>query len=370
MRRSILLASLFLIAGNALAARRHIAGAPIGSFPGCAVVTGTPAVTFTVDGGRTLAPTAQQFATLGYTYGLAALDTPATLLAWHQSSLLLSTDDGCSWRSIFSYDSPDLYPPRIQAAKGGGAYIWSDNRDNVPLFRYDPNGPVVTLKAPGAIIGLGVDANDGNRVMAGDANGVVWISRDGGQQWAPSGRLNSAVLYRFAFDSADPAHIVAGTAVNGVSVSFDGGSNWLQSSGLGPKGSVNAFSVVISPADPNVVWAMALDTTQSDVAPAHGRHIYRSIDGGRTFAAVVDEGAGLQLINGPLMVADPYDADVLYFVFGTYFQGYGTDLFRYDASSGALTQQHNDYDNVNAIAFSTSRPYVMYLGLESERGLH
>jgi hypothetical protein len=370
MRRSILLVVLSLVAGSALAARRHIAGAPGGSFPGCAVVSGTPAVTFTVDGGRTLAPTVQQFSTLGYTYGLAALDSPATLLAWHQSSLLISTDDGCSWRSIFSYDSPDLFPPRIQAAKGGGAYIWSDNRDSVPLFRYDPSGTVVTLKAPGAIIGLGVDPNDGNRVMAGDANGAIWISRDGGQQWAPNGRLNAAILYRFAFDPANLSHIVAGTAVNGVWVSFDGGGNWMQSTGLGAKGSVNAFNVVISPADPSVAWAMALDTTQSDVAPAHGRHIYRSTDGGRTFAAVVDEGPGLQLINGPLLVPDPYNAAVLYFVFGTYFQGYGTDLFRYEASAGSLTLQHNDYDNINAIAFSTSRPYVMYLGLESERGLH
>jgi len=377
MRRPLLVLpivlTLVLTAGSALAARRRIADAPAGTFPPCVVVAGIPAVTFTLDAGRNLAPTAQQFTSLGYTYGLATLDTPSTLLAWHQSSLLLSADDGCSWRPIYSYESQELFPPRIQAAAGGRAYIWSDNRDSVPLFRYDPSGSVASLKVPGAIIGLGVDPADGNRLMAGDANGAVWISRDGGQQWAPSGRLAagaSLLTYRFAFDSSSLNHIVAGTAVNGVWVSFDGGSNWMQSEGLGAKGLVKAFNVVISPADPNVIWAMALDTTQSDVAPAHGRHIYRSTDGGRTFAAVVDEGPGLQLINGPLLVPDPVDPNVLYFVFGTYFQAYGTDLFRYDAARRALTVQHNDYDNINAITFSRIRPYVMYLGLESEKGLH
>jgi hypothetical protein len=55
---------------------------------------------------------------------------------------------------------------------------------------------------------------------------------------------------------------------------------------------------------------------------------------------------------------------VLYFVFGTYFPGYGTDLFRYDHATRALTLTHSDYDGIDAIAFSRRDPSVMYLGIE------
>lgn len=81
---------------------------------------------------------------------------------------------------------------------------------------------------------------------------------------------------------------------------------------------------------------------------------------------MVDEGPGVKLINGPLLVAHPTDADVLYFVFGTHFQGYGTDLFRFDAATRTLTLTHNGYDDINAITFAPADPRVMYLGISEE----
>jgi hypothetical protein len=56
----------------------------------------------------------------------------------------------------------------------------------------------------------------------------------------------------------------------------------------------------------------------------------------------------------------------VYFFFGTAFQGYGTDVFRYDTATGALTVAHNDSDDINSIAFSPANPRIMYFGLESE----
>ena len=117
----------------------------------------------------------------------------------------------------------------------------------------------------------------------------------------------------------------------------------------------NVFQLVYSPIDSNRVWAMGIDTA---------KRIFLSDDGGISYRRVVDEAPGVDLINGPTMAAHPSNRDVLYFVFGTHIYQYGTDVFRYDASTATLTVAHNDQHDVNAIAFSRKDPAVMYLGLE------
>jgi photosystem II stability/assembly factor-like uncharacterized protein len=340
-----------------LAAGRRRAVPPAESFPPCAMVTGTAAVTFTRDEGRTLAPTAERLSGIAYTFGVVALDEKNKLLAWHQDDLLVSTDAGCSWRVVATIPGAD-FPPTLSAAKGGRAYAWSDNRRF--LVRYDSRG-AVKLKEPAAFVGVGINPDNADHLRAGSDEGTVWESRDAGETWSSIGVLRAdtspAIFYRFAFAPSNIDHVVAGTTQSGGYVSRDGGRTWTKSA-LGT-GSVNAFNFVFAPSDDRVVWAMALD--------ANGRHIFRSTDGGATYSAVVDQSPDVSLRNGPVMAAHPTDANVLYFVFGTYFQGYGTDIYRYDAASQTVTTTHNSYDDVDVIAFSPADPRVMYLGLESER---
>lgn len=357
-RMSLSLLVLVLAAWPAAAARRRPSHVPV-YYPQCAMVTGTAAVTFTRDEGRTLAPSSESMRPIAYTWGVAALDEPDTLLAWHDSDLLLSTDGGCSWRVAAHIEGWD-FPPTLTAAKGGRAYAWSENRSF--LYRYDARG-AVKLKQPVDFMGVGVDPNDGDRLRAGGSDGTIWESVDAGVTWTKIGELTGAIgYYRFAFDPADLDHIVAGTVVNGAFVSRDGGKNWTRSTGIAAR-AANVFNVVFSPVDSNRVWAMGLDLDNTEHPAHHGRHIYVSEDGGNAWRAVVDESPGVKLINGPIMAAHPTNRDVVYFIFGTHFQGYGTDVFRYDLQSG-LSVTHNDHDGVNAIAFSRRDPRVMYLGLE------
>lgn len=359
MDRSII-ASLLLsmaIAAPAIADRQAARIRP--AYPPCSMITGSAAVTFTRNEGSSLAPSAGPLEPVAYTYGLAALDEPDTLVAWHRDDLLISTDAGCSWRVVATIPGAD-FPPTITAAPGGRAYAWSENR--IFLVRYDARG-VSTLKQPVEFMGLGADPQNGEKLRAGGVDGTVWQSTDGGQTWDPFGALEGAPgYYRFAFDPADLDHVVAGTLSNGAFVSRDGGKSWTRATGIGER-SANVFHLVISPADPNRVWAMALDNDHLDDA-SHGRHIYLSDDGGATYRPVVDEAPGVKLINGPTMAAHPTNRDVLYFVFGTHIFQYGTDLFRYDAGTHSLTMRHNDQSDINAIAFSRKNPSVMYLGLE------
>lgn len=358
MTRRMLLSLLVLsLALPAAASRRRASHTPV-LYPLCSMVTGTAAVTFTRDEGRTLAPSSESMKPIAYTWGVTALDEPDTLLAWHASDLLLSTDGGCSWRVAAHIEGWD-FPPTLTAAKGGRAYAWSENRSF--LYRYDVRG-AVKLKQPVDFLGVGVDPNDGDRLRAGGSDGTVWESVDAGLTWTQTGALTGAVgYYRFAFDPVNLDHIVAGTVVNGAYVSRDGGKNWTRATGIAR--SANVFQLVFSPVDSNRVWAMGIDLENTEDA-AHGRHIYVSDDGGNSWRAVLGESPEVKLINGPTMAAHPTNRDVLYFIFGTHFQAYGTDVHRYDLSTNTRTTTHNEHDGVNAIAFSRKDPGVMYLGLE------
>ncbi|MFP5285917.1 MAG: WD40/YVTN/BNR-like repeat-containing protein, partial [Thermoanaerobaculia bacterium] len=349
---------------------QEIAGppSPIWTAPDCATIIGTASVTYTTDDGATLTPTNRPLSGTSYTLGLVALETPNTLLAAVGSHILRSTDAGCHWTPLANLGRETGNALlTLTAAPGGRAYAWAENQG--VLFRIDGR-TVTALKAPvTAIIGFGADAKNGGFVRLADTSGQVWESFDAGATWSPLGSpaREGVFAYRAAFDPSNLDHIVVGTMVNGAFVTFDASRTWTQSIGI-TKGIANVFNVVVSPADPRVVWAQGLDITEADAgAPSGGRHIYRSIDGGLTFGAAVDQGAGVTLVNGTYMAAPPSNPDVVYFVFGTSFGNYGTDLYKYDAAAGQVTWTHNGYDEIGAIAFSPASPSLLYLGLVSEQ---
>ncbi|GGP45360.1 sialidase family protein [Streptomyces abikoensis] len=335
--------------------------------PSCTRVTGDGSVTFTTDDGRTLAPTSGTLKATGYTHGLVALDTPGALLATHNDALLRSTDAGCVWQRVATLGGAST---RLAAAPGGRAFAWQKNGRY--LARVD--GTTVTpLKAPTArISGLGTDrARPGHVRLAGD-DGQLYDSVDGGAGWRRVGTPafgGTASVYGVAFDPADPDHAVAGGMATGGAVTTDGGVTWRAARGLSADGGrANLFDAVVSPADPQVVYALGIDLVEATPgSSSEGRHLYRSADGGLTYVKVVDDSAAVKLTNGTLLAPSPVDPKVLHFTYGTYFQNYGTDLFRYDASTGRVTATHNAYDGVSAIAFNPARPDVMYLGVEEVR---
>jgi hypothetical protein len=360
MRRIVLIVIACLaVMPHAYARRRAVGVGP--QYPPCSMVTGTAAVTFSHDSGATLAPSAEAKTPVAYTYGLASmLDEADTLVAWHRDDLLVSTNAGCSWRVVATIEGSS-FPPKLEAAQGSRVYAWAENRSW--MVRYDARG-AETLRPPGEIIGLAADPANGERVRAGDNQGRIWESVDGGVSWTRIGAIDGLpyTFYRFAFSPADLDHIVAGTLAKGASVSRDGGKNWTPATGLEP--GTNVFNVVFSPAAPTRVWAMGLEPG----ADAWRKHIYLSDDGGLTYRAVVHNSETLTLVNGPVMAADPRNADILYFIFGTALNDYGTDIFRYDASRDRVTvAHHGEVDDVNAIAFSRGDPGVIYLGLAMER---
>jgi photosystem II stability/assembly factor-like uncharacterized protein len=341
--------------------------------PHCTMVKGTYAVTFTADEGATLAATDPAPAGINdHNFGLVALQTPNILLAVHNRSLQRSTDAGCRWTILGEIDSfADSFPPNVTAAPGRRAYVWANGRND--LARID--GITITyLKSPvSGIVGLAADRGNAKRVRLGGDNGTLWESTDGGASWRQIGKtLPNAppLIYHAEFDRKNLEHVLFAVAASGAYVTDDGGNTWSKSSGLSSTGTgkVNVFRIVASSSQPRTIWAMGIDLAEADARmPSDGRHIYLSRDGGITFKAVVDQSADVSLVNGPTMAAHPTDSHILYFVFGSSYQKYGTDLYRYDDRTHKITKAHNGHDEINAIAFNPADPKVMYLGLAWER---
>lgn len=343
-------------------------GGPSWKLPQCTSVTGTAAVTFSQDEGATLAPVAGALSGVVYTKGLVTLDTPNVLLAASGTKLLRSANAGCDWSEIGTLPSGTMI-----LAKGIGdrAFAWNDNQDT--LLRIDAETMTV-LKSPSPnVIGLGTDPANADRLRLGGADLQLWESIDGGKTFQAVGlpALTSSTLlaYRVAFDPKNLDHALVGAANFGAWYTEDGGKSWTKSVGLSANGQANAFELAVSPVDSKVVWAEGIDLEENlGGAKNEGRHIWRSTDGGATFVKVVDHAAGdVTLTNGLPLVPHPTDANVVYFEFGTHFQGYGTDLFRYDAATKTLGRTHNAYDDMLAIAFSPADPSLLYLGITSEQ---
>jgi hypothetical protein len=178
-----------------------------------------------------------------------------------------------------------------------------------------------------------------------------------------------SLVYFAAFDPADLDHVIVGMSTTGAWTTFDGGASWIQAAGLSKTGGPrNTFNGVFSPADPAEVFVMGIDLDEADAgAPSEGRHIYRSQDGGLTFAPVVDRGGDIVLINGPLLVAHPSTPGVLYFTYGSRFlYPAGTYLYRYDHATGQTTWNFTTETlGIRAIDFNPADTGVMYLGLEN-----
>jgi hypothetical protein len=325
--------------------------------PECGAVSGTDAVTFTTDEGATLAATSGVLSGTVYTNGVAALDVPNHLLAEHAGRLLRSEDAGCTWRDTGAVEAAGS---RLTAAPGGRAYAWTHDGPTLQLI--DADGSIGTLGTPTPNL-LELAALPSDRVRIGGQDGTLYESVAGErfQALGVAAPTGGGVLgYDVAIDPNDPDHALFGASSVGAFVTFDAGVTWERCAGFST-GSANVFRLVVSPADGSVVYATALDMATGD-----SKHIYRSEDGGLTFEKVVDESAAITIRNGPVMAAHPMNADVVYFVFGTWYDAYGTDIYRYDHATGLVTTTHNGYDDVGVLEFSPATPSVVYLGLTSE----
>ncbi|MFW6692780.1 hypothetical protein [Streptomyces sp. MAR4 CNX-425] len=345
--------------------------------PSCERVVSDGSLSHTRDGGATFAPTttAERPPYYQLVTGLETLATPNRLLATDiNGRVTRSTDSGCRWRTIASLGNGHWY---VTPARDGSAYVWELRGDRV--YRVFGSRvvemPAFDAEKLGGLSGLGAHPRNPRHLRAVTGDGRVLESWNGGRSFRAVGTpvpLESVGPYTSLYDvqvsTRDLDHIVVGVSTAGGFTSDDGGRTWQRSRLGAPGDRVNGFSVAISPADPRVVYAKALNLTELD-AGEHGRHLYRSTDGGRTFRAVVDQfqdGRDVVIYNGGWIRPDPDDPDVAYFEYGDPWSG--TNLYRHDADSGKLTIRHSGHHGIGSLAVNPADPDVLHVGLTSVPG--
>lgn len=231
-------------------------------------------------------------------------DAKTLLLGTHQG-LFRSTDGGRTWTSnaLGGQDAMNLVRPggqtlwvaghEVLAKSVDGGKTWTDVRPgglpglDVHGFAADPRNPrtlyaaiagtglyrsidggnsfsVVSTDVGPAVMALAV-MRDG-RILAGDMQKGLLVSRDGGKTWAQNLR---APLMGLALNPADPKRVVA--AGPGVLLSTNGGASWKRVLDIPDGGGPVAWSQ----SNPKIAYAVGFDRT-----------LYRSTDSGQTWSAV------------------------------------------------------------------------------------
>ena len=337
------------------------------TLPKCTKTKGLPGFLFSPDAGKTMKVSSTPFPSgIHYTYGLVALESPNTLLAHYQNALYRSVDAGCTWTWLYNTTGGVL---RLSSGVGNRAWAWSDNGKT--LLRID-GSTVTRLKPPVEnILGIGFDKNDKDKVRIG-GRGVLFETQDGGKLWRKFGSTppgtNTSGWYRAAFAPGQWDTILFGRVREGFWVSQDAGKTWKRSTGLTvtPGDPANGFNAVFSPANPEVVWAMAIDLKATGGSDK-GKRLYRSIDGGLSFSIVVRnlQDKEVHLVNGPNLVPHPTNKDLLYWAFGTCASMYGTKFYTYDASTKKLSWTSQPYASFNTIVVSPADPKALYFGVQT-----
>ncbi len=178
-----------------------------------------------------------------------------------------STDGGASWSNVIPKGLPTLdihgfavdprNPRHLYAAVAGqGLYQSTDAAASFSLVSKSVGPGVMALAV----------APDG-RILAGDMQQGLLVSRNGGSSWNV---MLSEGLAGLAINPKRPVRMLA-TGSSGVSLSTDGGSTWHVAQPI-PDG---AGPVAWAPSKPSVAYAVGFD-----------RVLYKSVNGGASWQPV------------------------------------------------------------------------------------
>jgi len=183
--------------------------------------------------------------------------------------------------------------------------------------------------------------------LAGAVNGGVWKTDDDGRTWNPIFDSEpTQSIGAIAVAPSDPKiiYVASGEGLhrpdlsvgNGVYRSNDGGQTWMH---LALDDSQQIPSIAVDPRDANRVYAAVLG---HPYGPSSQRGLYRSLDGGVTWAKVLDQGENT---GASFVRIDPFDAQTLYAGFWNARSGPWEDKTMFNGPHGGLFKSTDGGDH-------------------------
>ncbi len=169
----------------------------------------------------------------------------------------------------------------------------------------------------GRFVDFAVPAGRPATFYAASASGGLWKTENNGQTFEPLFENEKVFsIGDIAAAPSDPAILWLGSGEannsrstywgDGVYKSIDGGKTWQN---MGLKDSHHIGRVVIHPSDPDVVYVAALGHLYSE-NPERG--VFKTTDGGKTWARVLDISVDGRAVGVVDLVMDPSDPETLY----------------------------------------------------------
>lgn len=221
--------------------------------------------------------------------------------------------------------------------------------------------PSINWVSSGRITALLVDPRNADVVYAGGAEGGIWKTTDGGQNWTPlTDQQPSLSTGSMAFDPTNPDTIYVGTgeanfgfdAYAGVGIlkSTNGGQTWTNIPGPFVGSAISA--VAVQPGN------------GSNVLAAANGGIFRSTDHGQTWQVV------LAATFGSSVLFDPIHPQNAYAGLGYIYGGSPAGIFKSTDSGATWTQLKSAVlpsSNVGRVvlAISPSSPSTLIAGIQS-----
>ena len=228
---------------------------------------------------------------------------PQSLYVRTTFGLLISHDDGCSFRWVCEQDIGygGSFDPTYAIAADGTLFATTFTGLRVS---HDGGCSFTTATAqlpagaPGRIADIWVDA------LALGPTGDVWVataesgkpndvyrSTDNGATFASRGRSSTTIFWKsVAVAPSDPLHVYAAgyelspTPTAHLSSTVDGGANWTPASlaGVQVAATPQVTIAAVDPANPQHLFLVSTGASGQD-----GDRLYRSLDGGASFAEVL-----------------------------------------------------------------------------------
>jgi photosystem II stability/assembly factor-like uncharacterized protein len=162
----------------------------------------------------------------------------------------------------------------------------------------------------GRVLAVAGAADDRLHFFFGAVNGGVWETRDAGRTWLPiSDNLPVGSIGALAIAPSSPGTLYVGTGEadmrsdiaqgDGLFKSIDGGRTWAQS---GLEDSQAIAKILVDPADPDIALVAALG---HPYGPNQQRGVFRTTDGGRTWKRTLFRDADTGAIDLVYRPGDP-----------------------------------------------------------------